>query len=70
MEGDIGKGHITTGVRKVHPIALLYPRVAKKHAFESMRGEFREGRRVILDKSNTFKNPRRKGEGEEREVGK
>ena len=57
-----GRSHITTGVGKVHPVALLGPRVANKHAFESTRGEFREGRRVILDKSNTSKNSRRKGE--------
>ena len=50
MEGNIGRSHITTGFKKVHLVALLYPRVANKHAFESMRGEFREGRRVILDK--------------------
>ena len=40
----------------------MYPRVATKHALESTRGEFREGRRVILDKSSTSKDPRRKGE--------
>ena len=62
MEGNIGRSHITTCVRKVHPVALLCPRVANKHAFESTRVEFREGRRVILDKSNTSKNSRRKGE--------
>ena len=62
MEGNINISHITTGVKKVHPIAILCPRVANKHAFESMRDEFREGRRVILDKSNTSKNSRRKGE--------
>ena len=62
MEGNIDKCHITTGVRKVHPVALLCPRVANKYTFESMRGEFREGRRVILDKSNTSINSRRKGE--------
>ena len=62
MEGNIDRSHIMTGVRKVHLVALLCPRVANKHAFESTRGEFREGRRVILDKSNTSKNSRRKGE--------
>ena len=65
MEGNIGRSHITTGARKVHPKALMCPRVANKHAFESTRGEFREGRRVILDKNNTSKNPRRKGEEDE-----
>ena len=50
LVGDIGKSHITTSVRKVHAVALLCPRVANKHAFERMRGEFRKGRRVILDK--------------------
>ena len=62
MEGDIGISHIMTGVRKVHPVALMCPRVATKHTFESTRGEFREGRTVILDKSNTSKKSRRKGE--------
>ena len=62
MEGNIVRSHIKTGVRKVHPVALLCPRVANKHAFEITRGEFREGRRVILDKSNTSRNLRRKGE--------
>ena len=62
MDGDIGRSHITTSVRKIHLVALLCPRVSNKHAFESTRGEFRKGRRVILDKSNTSKNPRRKGE--------
>ena len=61
MEGNISRSHITMGVRKVHPVALLCLRVANKHTFESMMGEFREGRRVILDKSNTSKNSRRKG---------
>ena len=41
MKGNIGRSHITTGIRKVHPVALLCPRVANKHAFESTRGEFR-----------------------------
>ena len=41
MEGNIDRSHITMGVRKVLPIALLCPRVANKHAFESTRGEFR-----------------------------
>ena len=41
MEGNIGRIHITTGIKKVHPIALLCPRVANKHAIESTRGEFR-----------------------------
>ena len=62
MEGKISISHITTSVRKVHPVALLCPAVSKKHAFESTRGKFRERRRLILDKSNTSKNPRRKGE--------
>ena len=62
MEGDIDRSHITKNVKKVHLIALLCPRVANKHAFESTRGEFREGKRVMLDKSNTSKNSRRKGE--------
>ena len=62
MEGNISISHKTTGVKKVHPIALLCPGVANKHAFESMRGEFREERRVILDKSYTSKNSRMKGE--------
>ena len=62
MKGDIGKSHITTGVRKVYSVALMCPRVANKHAFESTRGAFREGIRVILDKDNTSKNSRRKGE--------
>ena len=61
-QGDIDKIHITTGIRKVHPVALLCPRLANKHAFENKKGKFREGRRAILDKSNTCKNPRRKGE--------
>ena len=42
MEGDIDRSHIMTGVRKVHPVALLFPIVANKYPFESMRGEFRE----------------------------
>ena len=62
MEGNIDRSHIMTGVRKVQLVAILCPRVANKHAFESTRGEFREGRRVILDKSNASKNSRRKGE--------
>ena len=62
MEGNNARSHITTGVRKLHPVALLCPRVANKHTFESTRGKFREGKRVILDKSNTSKNSRRKGE--------
>ena len=62
MEGDIDISHITTYVRKVHPVALLCPRLANKHTFESMRGEFREGRKAILEKSSTPKNPRRKRE--------
>ena len=41
MEGNIDRSHITTGIWKVHAIALLCPRVANKHAFESTRGEFR-----------------------------
>ena len=60
MEVNIRSSHITTGVRKVHPVSLLCPRVAKKHTFKSTRGEFRERRRVIMDKSNTSKNARRK----------
>ena len=62
MEGNIGRSHIKTGVRKVHLVALLCPRVANKHDFETTRSEFREERRVILDKSNTSKNSRKKGE--------
>ena len=62
MVGDIGRSHITTSVNKVHPIALLCHRVANKHAFKSTTDEVREGKRVILDKSNTSKNPRMKGE--------
>ena len=62
MEGNINRSHITTGVKKVHLVAFLCPRVAKKHVFESTRGKFREGRIVILNKSNTSKNSRRKGE--------
>ena len=62
MEDDIGRSHITTAIRKVHPVALLYPKVANKHAFESMRHDFREGRRVILDKSKISIDPKRKGE--------
>ena len=62
MEGDIDRSHIMTGVRKLYLVAFLCPRVAKKHSFERMEGEFREERRVILDKNNTSKDPRRKGE--------
>ena len=62
MEGDIDRSNIRTGVKKLHSKTLLCPRVDNKHTFESTMGEFREGRRVILDKSNTSKNPRRKGE--------
>ena len=40
MEGDIGTSHITTSVRNIHTITILCPRVAKKYAFESMRGDF------------------------------
>ena len=65
-EGGVKKGEsswmVTMGVRKVHLVALMRPRVANKRTFKSMRGEFREGRRVILDKSNVSKNSRRKGE--------
>ena len=63
MEGNIDRSHITMGIWKVHPVALLCPRVANKHAFESTRGKFRWGRRVILDKSNTSKNSRKGEEG-------
>ena len=62
MEGDINRSHITTGVRKVDSVALLWLRVAKKYAFESVRGEFGEYRGVILDKDNISKDLRRKGE--------
>ena len=62
MEGDIDRGHITVGVKKVHMVALMHPRVANKHAFESMKDEFREGKRVILDKSSTSKDSRKKRE--------
>ena len=41
MEGDIDRSHITTGIWKVHSVAFLCPRVANKHAFESIRDEFR-----------------------------
>ena len=50
------------GDKKVHPVALLCPRVADKHAFKRIDCEFREGRRVIWDKSSTSKNPMREGE--------
>ena len=66
MEGNIGRSHIMTGVRKVHTVAFLCPREANKHAFESTRGEFRGGRRVILDKSNTSKNSKRNDVGKRR----
>ena len=62
MEGDIGRGHITVGVTKVHSVALLCPRVANKHAFKSTKDEFREGKRVIINKSSTSKDLRRKRE--------
>ena len=41
MEGNIGRSYIMMGIRIVHPVAFLCPRVANKHAFESTRGEFR-----------------------------
>ena len=56
------------GIKKEHMLLLLYLEVAKKYVFESARGKFGEGKRVILDKSNIFKDPRRKGE--ERQGGK
>ena len=31
MEGDIRKSHIKTGVKKVHLVAFLCPRVDNKH---------------------------------------
>ena len=62
MEGDIEIRHIRMGVKKLHLIAILCPRVASKYAFKSTWNEFREGRRVILDKSSTSKNWKRKGE--------
>ena len=62
MEGDIGKSHIMTSVKKVYPIAFLCLRVAKKYTFERVRGELGQGRRVIMDKGRTSKDPRRKGE--------
>ena len=61
-EGGEKKGESSWKVTSVHRVALLCPRVANKHTFESMRGKFREEKRVILDKSNTSKNSRRKGE--------
>ena len=62
MEGDIEKSHIMTGVKKVYPVAYLCPRVVNKYAFLSTRGELGQGRRVILDKDHTSKDPRWKGE--------
>ena len=49
MEGNISISHIMTGVRKGYLIAFLCPGVANKYAFEGMRGELGQGRRVILD---------------------
>ena len=57
IEGDIGRIHIMIGVRKVYSVAFLCPRVAKKYAFESARGELGQGRRVIMDKGHTSKDP-------------
>ena len=37
MEGDIGRSHITAGVKKVHLVAFLCGIVAKKFTFESTR---------------------------------
>ena len=62
MEGDISRSCIMTGVKKVYPVAFLCSGVANKYAFEGMRGELGKGRRVILDKDLTSKDPRRKGE--------
>ena len=45
LEGDIGRSHISIGVRKVHPIAFFCPEVANKDSFESVRGELGHGRR-------------------------
>ena len=39
MEGDIGRCHIMTGVRKVYMVACLCPGVANRYTFESARGE-------------------------------
>ena len=62
LEGDISRSHLTTCVKKIHPVVLLCPIVANKHASNNMRGEFRERGREILDKTTTSKDPRRKGE--------
>ena len=62
MVSYIDRSHITTCVKKVCLVALLCPIVANKYAFESTRGKFRQGKRVILDKGSTSKDLRRKGE--------
>ena len=47
MEGDIGRSHLMTSVRKVSLVAFLCPEVAEKYPFEGVRGELGHGRRVI-----------------------
>ena len=40
MEGDIGRSHIRTCLKKVHSIALLHARgIGNKYAFKSERGD-------------------------------
>ena len=62
MEGDVGRSYIIIGVKKVHPVVFLCLEVENKYAFKSVRGEFGEGRGAILDKNNTSKDTKRKGE--------
>ena len=45
MEGNIGISHIMMGVRKLYSVAILCARVARKCAFESVRGKLGQGRR-------------------------
>ena len=61
MEGDIGRSHIMTIIKKVYSVAFLCPRVANKYVIESTKGELVQERRVILDKRSTSKDPRKKG---------
>ena len=58
MEGHIGRSNILSPIWKVHPVALLSPRIADKHTLLCTRSQLGEARGVILDEGSAAEHSR------------